>query len=101
MLRQTIPPNGRPVCSGKQFEYVCFADPPGVSWQENGKGVTLSYAQTGPESRERFEFEVILSNQTTLVTTATLHKAHSNDTGTRIECIDEGIIQTKFVEVAS
>ena len=100
-LEQAIPPDEHPVCSGETLMYRCYAVPPSMSWQENGHGVTLTYTDTVPEFVNRFKFEVTESNQTTIVTTATLLQARFNDTGTKIDCVDQGSILTKTVEVAS
>ena len=100
-LKQDEPSDGGPVCPGKELKYICYAVPPSMGWRENDQGLTLSKSDTDPENIDRFRFEVVMVNQSTIVTSATLPEARSNDEGTRVECFDEGVTLTEIVEVAS
>ena len=100
-LSKTVPSNGYPVCPGQTIVYECITTSADVIWQENGFSAPFLPSDTDPKTLERFEFQIMSANESTIVSTATLSRASSNDSGTLIACIEDECIQNEVVQVAS
>ena len=89
------------MCPGQSLVYECITESGGVIWQEDGYTASFIPTDTKPIFLERFKFQLAASNQSMLVSTATLFAANSSDAGIEIECIEDGSTQFEVVEVAS
>lgn len=100
-LKQTIPPNGTQVCPGGPLIYECVTLLGSIIWLEEGSSISFKSSKLNtPTDVDRFHFEVVDINGSTLVTTATIPVASSNDSGIEIECREEANSMIEVVTVS-
>ena len=88
-LEQTVPSDGSPVCPGNTLVYECVTTLGDVTWHVGGFTQSFISSELNvSKSAYRFDFKLIETDGTILVSTASIPAARPNDTGIELKCTE-------------